>query len=90
VYVLHAFQKKSPTGNAEMTMGTRSTVGRRTNGQNRSLVALDIVLLAAPETSWPAHFRAEFERLAARLAAHRIAVKPWLLSWEYPKVVPEL
>jgi len=34
--------------------------------------------------------RAEFERLAARLATHRIAVRPWLLSCEYANVVPEL
>ena len=59
--------------------------------QHRRQIPFQLDLqFAAPETSWPAHFRAEFERLAARLAAHRIAVKPWLLSWEYPKVIPEL
>ncbi len=49
----------------------------------------DILLLAAPGTSWPVHVRTEFDRLAARLAAHHITVKPWLLSWEYPKGVLE-
>ena len=50
----------------------------------------DILLLAAPGTGWPLDVRTEFERLAERLATRRITVKPWLLSWEYPKGVLEL
>ena len=50
----------------------------------------DILLLAAPGTSWPAEIRAEIERLGERLAPRRVKVKPWLLSWEYPKAALEL
>jgi hypothetical protein len=45
----------------------------------------DTLLLAAPGTEWPVDVRVEFDRLAERLAARRITVKPWLLSWECPK-----
>jgi hypothetical protein len=50
----------------------------------------DTLLLAAPGTEWPAEIRTEFERLEARLGPSGVAVKPWLLSWEYPKGVLEL
>lgn len=50
----------------------------------------DIVLLAAPGSSWPNEVSAGIERLRDRLAARRVVVKPWLLSWEYPKAALEL
>ncbi len=50
----------------------------------------DILLLAAPGASWPPEVTAEFARLRERLEPRRINVRPWLLSWDYPKAVLEV
>jgi len=50
----------------------------------------DILLLAAPGASWPPEIAAEFARLSERLEPRRIDVRPWLLSWDYPKAVLEV
>jgi hypothetical protein len=48
----------------------------------------DVLILAAPGSEWPSAIMKNFEDAASRLAPYTV-VKPWLLSWVYPKRVLE-
>jgi hypothetical protein len=50
----------------------------------------DVILLAAPGVSWPDDVQTHFNNFSDRLCRIDVKVKPWLMSWNYPKAVLEL